>query len=41
MANVTRIPSRAYDFTPQDQKFAKKVQVTLPYDPAAVGKDFH
>ncbi|SMD26223.1 SpvB/TcaC N-terminal domain-containing protein [Kibdelosporangium aridum] len=38
MANVTKPPEQAYQFQPAEENSAE--QVSVPYDPAAVGKDF-
>ncbi|MFI6024521.1 DUF5615 family PIN-like protein [Amycolatopsis magusensis] len=40
MTNVTRGPRHGYRFSPHPFHFAEKVKVSLPYDPAVVGKDF-
>lgn len=37
MENVTKGPRRGYKFTPHPFKFDRKVELTLPYDAAAVG----
>lgn len=39
MANMTLGPTRGYQFTPHPFSFAKSVQISIPYDPTAVGSD--
>jgi hypothetical protein len=38
LVNVTK--GSGYEFSPRAHKFATKVQVAVPYDPALVGRDF-